>query len=722
MRRGENDSSIKRGLSLVRNYDYKTHLPPVPEPARSDPKEISNKKGAVNLDRILLSHLSTNIIRRLPAMNHRTSTKERTVNPKPYTVTTQNPFSYSSQKKDLENTQNKSVQNKNTIELKKPEFAYQKSVSMTPNQLVKAIPNSNNQIKKQEFVRQVQRMTETDLFVMKKGSLDQDKLYLLYDYGFKMNFSNRILVSIPQDMSDGQYVYNLSKWNNANLIKRIFDRRVWWKHTNSPLDYNCNFAWTQFPIIKFQRKIKSSMRFLSKEKTPPGIETDTSDQNVGKPIVGKLANIIPVYQKTHLKWMNDTDCDCLFNLQMRKGLPMWECEPSILSENLKKNEFINTVDLKILKPNRILLTNKLENNIQYGHKSAMFLNLKHYCLKTSTDLFSIVPETYLITHIDCPSFLQLQTAFNRSEIDKNIWIVKPAENTFGGSGISIFSNYEECQTRLKHLLSSDTGNSENQTTHKQSYIVQKYIEKPLLFEGRKFDIRAYFLITSYNSRVKAYWYPLGYIRTSSSSFSLSSFNDLSAHLTNDCYQKKTNKYGKYESGNKIMYSHFFKCMQDKYPNWKNKAAVDSSLSSLLTISVSLYEFIDKQMREISVHLVKSTSRKFDPQRRLCSFEHIGLDFMIDENFKVLLLEANNSPSLSHSENREMNTFLEDLMEDVFQVAVDPLFPPPRKCPLLYTAKNPLHSNKFELIYDETRDYDIDLGDTGEWGYIYNDRT
>jgi tubulin monoglycylase TTLL3/8 len=46
----------------------------------------------------------------------------------------------------------------------------------------------------------------------------------------------------------------------------------------------------------------------------------------------------------------------------------------------------------------------------------------------------------------------------------------------------------------------------------KSYILQEYIN-PLLYDGRKFDIRCYILITSVNGIQKGYWYQDGYIRT-----------------------------------------------------------------------------------------------------------------------------------------------------------------------------------------------------------------
>ncbi len=46
--------------------------------------------------------------------------------------------------------------------------------------------------------------------------------------------------------------------------------------------------------------------------------------------------------------------------------------------------------------------------------------------------------------------------------------------------------------------------------------------------------------------------------------------------------------------------------------------------------------------------IKSVYANFDPERLEYSFEIFGLDFMIDENLKVELIEANTNPCLELS--------------------------------------------------------------------------
>ena len=53
--------------------------------------------------------------------------------------------------------------------------------------------------------------------------------------------------------------------------------------------------------------------------------------------------------------------------------------------------------------------------------------------------------------------------------------------------------------------------------------------------------------------IKAYYYPVGYIRTSSCEYSAKNCSNKFIHLTNDAIQKKQQEYGKYEKGNKVTY-------------------------------------------------------------------------------------------------------------------------------------------------------------------------
>ena len=85
-----------------------------------------------------------------------------------------------------------------------------------------------------------------------------------------------------------------------------------------------------------------------------------------------------------------------------------------------------------------------------------------------------------------------------------MWIIKPGENSNRGVGIEICKKVEQIK---KYVEKEKTKHPE------RTFIIQKYIT-PFLFHRRKFDIRCFALVTA-TPLISAYFYPIGYIRTSS---------------------------------------------------------------------------------------------------------------------------------------------------------------------------------------------------------------
>jgi hypothetical protein len=77
--------------------------------------------------------------------------------------------------------------------------------------------------------------------------------------------------------------------------------------------------------------------------------------------------------------------------------------------------------------------------------------------------------------------------------------------------------------------------------------------------------------------------------------------------------------------------------------------------------------------------------------------------MLDDNFKVYLIEVNDNPSLELS-NSYLSQLIPMMLDNAFRLVVDPLFPPPDN---LFSRRNSTvdltPENKFELIFDERID-------------------
>ena len=92
------------------------------------------------------------------------------------------------------------------------------------------------------------------------------------------------------------------------------------------------------------------------------------------------------------------------------------------------------------------------------------------------------------------------------------------------------------------------------------------MEQPLLYNGRKFDLRVWVL---YTHELKVYLFKEGYMRLSSNVYDLSEDKivDQSVHLTNNAVQKYNQNYNKYEKGNQLSFKTLKTLLEEKGKNF-----------------------------------------------------------------------------------------------------------------------------------------------------------
>lgn len=153
-----------------------------------------------------------------------------------------------------------------------------------------------------------------------------------------------------------------------------------------------------------------------------------------------------------------------------------------------------------------ILTNHIPGNSCIGSKKNLFKSMLHYYRDyLKTDPFDVIPMTYNVRGPEDPEFKRFWREHGHDA--KKVWIIKPGENSNRGNGIKLAQT-----SRVAEMVRKKEKHANGQT---KTYIIQSYINKPFLYNGRKFDIRHYMMLTSVNGVIKAYWYKEGYIRTSS---------------------------------------------------------------------------------------------------------------------------------------------------------------------------------------------------------------
>ena len=106
-----------------------------------------------------------------------------------------------------------------------------------------------------------------------------------------------------------------------------------------------------------------------------------------------------------------------------------------------------------------LLHNHLENNWHLSNKKALFLNVKTYYEVKKINPFEYIPVTFHVESLESKEFKQFLEYYNsKTELEtegkkqyknktkkRNVWLVKPGENTNRGTGIMVSESLEEIQ-------------------------------------------------------------------------------------------------------------------------------------------------------------------------------------------------------------------------------------------------------------------------------------
>lgn len=322
--------------------------------------------------------------------------------------------------------------------------------------------------------------------------------------------------------------------------------------------------------------------------------------------------------------------------------------------------------------------NHFPNHMELTRKDLMVKNIKRYRkdLEKEGSPYSEKDESGRYIHLDfIPQTFMLPADYNLfvEEFRKNpnnTWIMKPCGKA---RGIGIFLVNKLSQ--LKKWSRDGKGNSFQPPTAKETYVISKYIDNPLLIGGKKFDLRLYVLVTSFRP-LKVYMYKLGFSRfcTVKYNASLNELDNMFVHLTNVSIQKTGDDYNAIHGG--------------KWTVQNLRLFLESSRGK--EVSDKLFDDINW----LTVHSLKAVSGVISNDRHC--FECYGYDIIIDDNLKPWLIEVNASPSLSATTSSD-RIMKYRLISDVVNIVVPPGDMPDVRCPKIPDKDTYGH---FELLYDE----------------------
>jgi len=319
------------------------------------------------------------------------------------------------------------------------------------------------------------------------------------------------------------------------------------------------------------------------------------------------------------------------------GNPYKGTEPSALKKIVKQQDKLPRRCMWLVEENEAhYLAELKENGLEEDggrYRIGCFLGSEAANYKTNLTMklnkFSFYPDSYAM-----PKEME---RFNNdmSKNKKPMWIYKP-KNDYGGSGCHV---YNISMPQFDEVLKRDTQKRRN-------FVLQRYIENPLLVGGYKFHMRIFLLLTSMNP-------PCGYLHlggqvlfsTKKYSYDHSTLGanfDKYAHLTNWSIHSLPNNYDRLLAKKDVIgvgcewrFKRLIRHLKKEHPSFK-----ESDMWNQLS------HIGRETLKAIMSHdTCKRYAKKMVPGRH---FEVYGMDILMDDKFKLWLLECNNSPGLCDS--------------------------------------------------------------------------
>ena len=546
----------------------------------------------------------------------------------------------------------------------------------SPNSLTKCdLSNSKFHNRNLDYIKKISSkinsLRKINLTKIQKSPMERyniiKKKFILYVN--EKNNSNEVNKSITENLipkieekkEDKIFYYRIEKGNNSELIKKCFEYRLNWsdyRKTDSSITENdLNFMWTPTSNL-INYNLLSSDEIENKNIT---MANHFENHNQISNKLKMFFNLIEYTENKNIDIFSFIPLTIIIEYESDKFLKQFSNFSHIFNHiNDFLNDSSNYKNIKNKYSDYFYVNNNYECKI--GTKTIIYIQNNHYDGKNLWLLKALnLNRGRCIKLIDsvesCEIFIKnfyngILKSFRDSENNKEQEL-KDNTNKIIYILPKIKIKKKEINPVLYHqidyysLLKKINTNKKYQSS---KLILQKYIEKPLLYKKRKFDMRIWVLLTH---KMETYIFKEGHLKATSYVYDSQSKNPY-VHLTNYSIQKYCENFSKFEKGNEISFSEFEESLKNDY-----------------NININVQKDIYPKLYEIIKMTIDSVKDKINTNKKNC-YEIFGYDFMFDKDINPYLIEINTNPGLEIS-SPLISILVPRMIDDAFRLTIDDYF-------------------------------------------------
>lgn len=393
---------------------------------------------------------------------------------------------------------------------------------------------------------------------------------------------------------------------------------------------------------------------LNTTRTYPSLNADSNNSGMSGAIVAVKAQDLQLYFKTH--WERNCVKNAFAAAGFSRTKKKWVEWHVAWAKHIPKDNF------KLFRgggeaPYRDMqVFNHFPDPWVLGRKDRLLKTLAGYRRRFGAEQYGFFPEGFNIPgDLDALARAIERDRASTTTSKPSAWIVKPPASSCG-RGIRVVAAKDT--DKLLADLKRDSGKAKRfKKTKKQSkraatpeqpemckskarqYVVQRYLDNPLLMGGFKFDLRLYVVVTSVDP-LRIYLFEEGITRFCTAKYSLGNTSNRFGHLTNYSINKKNSSFVENENA----------LQENVGSKWSLSALLKHLVAEKVLqdpdiLRARIRDVICKTIIAAEAHLTPLHHQFVKKTQNLKCFELFGFDLMLDAQLNPWLIEVNVSPSL-----------------------------------------------------------------------------